>query len=88
MDDFYLGKVGQLDDLREQLKCRSDHCLTRNYCSENCHDKTRIKHAWWSRVEERIREGAWVFTDVCSLADILSKVNILGNASKVIGTHC
>ena len=82
MDNFDLGEVGQLDDLREQLKRRGNHCLTRNYSGQNCHDKTRIKHSWWSRVEEWIREGAWIVTDVCSLADILSKVNIPKNAGE------
>ena len=80
MDDFDLGEVRQFDDLREELKCSGDHRLACNYRSQNCHDKTRIKHSWWGRVEEWIREGDWIVTDVCSLADILSKVNVLERA--------
>ena len=53
------------------LKSRRDHSLACHNRRENSNDQTRVEHAWWHGVEERIGVGARVLANVCSLADVL-----------------
>ena len=49
----------------------SDHSLTRHNSRKDSNDQTRVERAWWYRVEKRVRVGALVLANVCSLTDVL-----------------
>lgn len=56
------------------LKCRSNHSLTCHDSRQNSNDQTGVECAWRHRAEERVGVGTCVLADICSLTDVLDKV--------------
>ncbi|KAL9626392.1 MAG: hypothetical protein Q9164_007885, partial [Protoblastenia rupestris] len=71
VDDLNLWEVGQLDDLRKQLKSCRDHRLTSDNGRKDCNYQARIEHAWWGGAEEGVRVCPSIAAYVGSLANVL-----------------
>lgn len=62
------------------LECGCYHSLGGYNSSSHGHDQREDQPALWSTIEERVREGIWVFAYVCSLAAICEQEARIGVA--------
>jgi len=70
VDDFELGKVRKLHDLRQKLETGGNDGLRSNNSGEDTDDQGVDQCAWRASIVDRVGVCLRVDADVCSLADV------------------